>query len=503
MSSWQDLDPHAEYRRQAAQHFNAPPDTAPSTEPASAAPKIYRGPATPSSRPQTSPAPRTDRFTAGTTYTGRGAAPPPRIPTPPSRPTPPPQPPPVDHRPPAPTGFPVGSPAPGNAWHGEPQGLRNQGDSVAPSLAVQPFHVLWGLAALSLSASLILGFGWVLVAAGCGAAAYFTQARGTAWHPDLLAVLTRSEPASGTVRTPATPVVPLRPLSFLEMFTGAFRILGRNWPTLVGIPVAILVALAVVCGVASAVVMSVAVSSASLSTSLFESADATSALGGLFGVMIVLWLLFCALAFPADAALLALSVSATDKAVRGRPVRMKEVVREARSRILPVCRLTLVYYGIFILIDGSAMGVVLAAFAVGLPLALLLMALLFVGSFVVGIMFSLAPLVMIIEKRGVIDSLRRSMQLAKPAAGRLLGVHLIWAVCVTPVLSVPGLLAGFVLGPVGALLFFVIAFGALIAYVRVLQVLIYTDLRMRQERFDTELAADWARNTGGQPWVWP
>ncbi|MEW5808609.1 MAG: hypothetical protein AB1925_04070 [Actinomycetota bacterium] len=359
-----------------------------------------------------------------------------------------------------------------------------------------------GLTALTLLASLILGFGWVLVAAGCGAAAYFTQARRTAWHPDLVAVVTRTERTSDPGPTPTTPIVPLRPLSFPEMFVGAFRILGRNWPTLFGIPVAILVALAVVCAVASTIVVSIAVSSASLSTSLFES-DAATVFGGLFGVMIVLWLFLCALAFPADAALLALSVSATDKAVRGRPVRMTEVLREARSRIFPVCRLTLVYYGIFILVDGLAMGVVFAAFAVGLPLALLLMTLLFVGSFVVGIMFSLAPLVLIIERRGVTDSLRRSMQLAKPAAGRLLGVHLVWAVCVTPVLSIPGLLASFVLGPVGALLFFVIAFAALIAYVRVLQVLIYTDLRMRQERFDTELIADWARNTGGQPWGMP
>ncbi|MCG7592740.1 hypothetical protein [Mycobacterium sp. PSTR-4-N] len=367
-------------------------------------------------------------------------------------------------------------------------------------MAVQPFHVLWGLSALTLLASLILGFGWVLVAAGCAAAAYFTQARRTAWHPDLMAVLTRTERTSDPAPAPGTPVIPLRPLSFPEMFTGAFRILGRHWPTLVGIPVVILIAFAVVCAVASGIVMSIAVSSTSLSTSLFESADATDVFGGLFGVMLLLWLFLCALAFPADAALLALSVSATDKAVRGLPVRMKDVVREARSRVLPVCRLTLVYYGIFILVDGLAMGVVFAAFAVGLPLALLLMTVLFVGSFVVGIMFSLAPLVLIIERRGVMDSLRRSMQLAKPAAGRLLGVHLIWAVCVMPVLSIPGLLASFVLGPVGALLFFVIAFGALIAYVRVLQVLIYTDLRMRQERFDTELVADWARNTGGQPW---
>jgi hypothetical protein len=102
--------------------------------------------------------------------------------------------------------------------------------------------------------------------------------------------------------------------------------------------------------------------------------------------------------------------------------------------------------------------------------------------------------VLVVEGRGVFDSLKRSMQLTKSAWGRLLGVHLTWAVCVTPLLIVPWF-AYFALGIVGFILFFAVAFAALIAYVRTMQVLIYTDLRMRQESYQAELIADWTRNT--------
>jgi hypothetical protein len=86
------------------------------------------------------------------------------------------------------------------------------------------------------------------------------------------------------------------------------------------------------------------------------------------------------------------------------------------------------------------------------------------------------------------------MQLTKSAWGRLLGVHLLWAVCVTPLLIVPWF-SYLTLGIVGFIVFTAVAFAALIAYVRTLQVLIYTDLRMRQESYETELLADWTRNT--------
>src|SRR5690606_7943476 len=166
-------------------------------------------------------------------------------------------------------------PPPGQAWPDAP------GAAPRAGLNLQPSQVLWALAGLTLLASLVLGFGWVLVAAGCGAAAYYTQARRTPWHPDVAAVLARFGLAAPTgpapYQGPPQAVIPFRPLTFPEIFTGAFRVVARNWPTLVGIPIAILAALFIVFGVVSAIVMSIAVSATSAS-SFLDSADPATAL---------------------------------------------------------------------------------------------------------------------------------------------------------------------------------------------------------------------------------
>ncbi|MDN4521274.1 hypothetical protein QYF68_26130 [Mycolicibacterium austroafricanum] len=362
---------------------------------------------------------------------------------------------------------------------------------------------MWALTALLLIASLLLGFGWVLLATGCGAAAYFTQARSVAWPPDLgdlLAQLrlTEAAPPNTVPNVAPTAVIPFRPLTFHEIFGGAFRVMTRNWPTLVGIPTAILATFFVVFSLVMWIVGAVATASMSVSTSLFDSGDPATDLtrmfSGLMGLMIVLTLLFAIAALPADALLLGLSTIATGKAIRGEPVRVTSVLADAKGSMLAVCRLTLCYYGLFFVFGGIAMTLVFVATLVSMPLGILLMVAVFVASFGVGVLYSLAPIVLIVEKRGVIDAFKRSAQLAKPAAGRLLGIHLLWMVCVTAVLLIPGTLAGLVLGEVGAALLFAVAFGALIAYFRSLQMLIYTDLRIRQERFDIELASEWARN---------
>jgi len=205
-------------------------------------------------------------------------------------------------------------------------------------------------------------------------------------------------------------------------------------------------------------------------------------LSSLTFLMMAMWLMVIALAFPADALLVALSVLATQQAVSGRPVQMKTVFTEARKRMWAVCRITLVFYGISLAPDlvvialFSATG--FAVYASGLANAVLL-----VGSavvFVFWVLLSLSPIIMLVERHGVIESLRRSVSLARPAWGRLIGIHLLWAVCIIPLVLVT-ISLGF------NLLLFAPLGGCLLACFRVLQMLIYTDLRIRQEGYEHEL----------------
>lgn len=494
MTDGQRPDPHAEFRRQAAQHFKSAEPQVPRQR--SDPPKIFRGNAQPPAAESTTPIPLDNsRFTAGTTYTGRSAppgpaAPPqgdsrpphPRLPfDEPSQPPPPPPPRPPDAVPGPP---PLPSPTPATSGVG-----------------FQPFHALWGLTALLLIASLFLGIGWVLVAAGCGAAAYHTQARQLVWPSDIAALSGNTDRPAGSIERQSEPpvaVIALRPLTFPEIFVGAFRIMARNWPTLIGIPTVILVAFATVYGIAVSIVLWLAMSltSATLSGGTDPSSDLMGLFAGFVGLFLVIWVVAYIVALPADALLLGLTVIATDKAVRGRHVRMSEVLSAARGRMFAVCRLTVFYYGLFFVVEAIAVVVVMAMFSVAPPVALLFSIAAFAGSFVLGILFSLAPIVLVVENRGVVDSLKRAAQLAKPAAGRLFGIHSLWTACVIPLILIPGILTNFILGDVGAIVFFVLAIAGLIAYFRILQMLIYTDLRMRQEHFETELIADWSRNTG-------
>lgn len=344
----------------------------------------------------------------------------------------------------------------------------------------------------------LLGFGWILVAAGTAFGAYHLQSRNVGWPPDLDELLARARltvpaaaPAASTAQ-PVTPVIPFRPLTFPEIFGGSWRVMSRNWPTLIAIPTTIFLALVAAMLLFFGIAMSAA--TASLSTSMFESGNVNGLFTGMIALYIVFTLVVIAFALPADALLLGLSVIAADKAVRGHRVRLLDVLTAAKGRMRSVCGLTLCFYGIFFAVDAIAFAIVMAFFLLLPPLGFVALVAVFIASFAIGVLFSLAPIVLIVEGLGPLSSLKRAAQLSKPAAGRLFGIHALWAICVTPLLFAPGALVALILGPVGAVLVFALAFGALIAYFRVLQMLIYTDLRIRQEDFGTELHAEWSRN---------
>lgn len=278
-------------------------------------------------------------------------------------------------------------------------------------------------------------------------------------------------------------------MTFPEIFTGAFKVVSRNWPTLVGIPLVLLLAAGLAGCLLGFIMVQVILSSGD---SLFSAAG----FGSFMVLFVVFGLLIYAVSLPLDALLIALGVITTDKAVRGERIRMAEVFTLARQRMFAVTRLTLAYYSFFIVTDIVVDTIVIAAvmsssYAAGIFFYFVLLA----ANFVLGIMFSLAPIVLVIEHRGVVDSCKRSMQLVKSAWGRILAIHALWAVCVMPVIMLPSFAISFILGPIGMLLFMIIALSFMLAFTRTLQLLVYTDLRMRQEQYEHELIADWARNT--------
>ncbi|WP_102144556.1 hypothetical protein [Mycobacterium hubeiense] len=353
-------------------------------------------------------------------------------------------------------------------------------------------------------------FSWLLIAAVFAAAEWYTRTRRVSWPVDvqnLLAGMRLAEPTPAQPQTPGRPgadapitaVIPFRPLTIPDIFGGAFKVVARNWPTLVGIPVIILLGFVVYVVVVSFVLFTIF--SEALSPLLGGMFMTTLESGNLVLLTIVVMLVYMAvvtaLALPADALLIATSVIATDKAVRGEPVRVGEVFGAARAHMFPACRLTLVFYGICFAPDII---IGMALFTVGITGMLLVGLACVVGTFIIGILLSLSPIVLIVEKRGVSASLKRSMQLAKPAWGRLLGIHLLWAVSAT-VLMTMSWLPILVFGPLAFFVpvLYVVALPFMISYFRSLQMLIYTDLRIRQEAYDRELLADWTRNTGLAP----
>ncbi|WP_026356956.1 hypothetical protein [Mycobacterium sp. 141] len=374
---------------------------------------------------------------------------------------------------------------------------------------LQSFHVLAACAGIATVLMLLSlpGIDFLLLAVAFGVSAWYTHSHRVGWPDDVAELLARVRlSAPGAAAPPTsrasshgqpsvqpTPIVPLRAQTMPELLGGAFRIVARNWPTLVGIPLVILVACGLVAGLAMTLVSDLFMSATmSMSDSLFSGGSAGGLVASMIAMVVVMQAIAWALALPADAMLIGTTVTATDRAVRGAPVRLGEVFVAAWRQMFVLCRLTLTFYAIFLIPELLFFTVYIVTVGFG-PGILLLSLLLFGVSFAIGVLFSLAPIVLVVERRGVADSLKRSMQLAKPAAGRLIGIHLLWSACAAPLLFVVFFVSMFA-GVLGLLAMFV-GFPVLIAVFRTLQMLIYTDLRIRAENYDRELIADWTANS--------
>ncbi|MFD7667607.1 hypothetical protein [Streptomyces sp. NPDC059788] len=306
-------------------------------------------------------------------------------------------------------------------------------------------------------------------------------------------------------------VIPLRPLGVGEILDGAVSTMRAHWRTVLGISLVV----AVVSQAANTIVTGLWFRSAGDFSALENNPDATlseamdavgtslagSALTSLIGLLSTIVI----------TALLTIVVS---RAVLGRSVTAGEAWRDARGRLPRMLGLLLLLPLIISVVIGVGMtpGIIVAAVGPVGP-GVLLALLGGVGAGVVGIWlwvrFSLAAPALMLEKQGVIASMRRSVKLVRGSWWRVLGVQLLTYVLIAVVqmiVQIPATIIAVLLGGQGFTAWtngegstswtflIVLAVGAVITSTVTYPIsagvtaLLYMDQRIRREALDLELA---------------
>ena len=305
---------------------------------------------------------------------------------------------------------------------------------------------------------------------------------------------------------PQPGVIPLRPLGLGELLDGGITLVRRYPRPTLGLAAGVS---AVSTILSVLVLLSGRFPSVSGAGGAARALSARSSFGSTFtGVGRVLTGLVTGLAGLVLAGVIAAVVG---QAVLGLPLGLREAWARVRGRVGALLGLVLVTALLLAVIVGLGVGVAAAAIAVGgglgavigVPVALAATALavyLYVG-------FSLAPTVLVLERAGIRESLRRSRVLVRRSWWRLFGILLLTAVITATVAAVVQL----PLAAIGALISFtggrsVLALlvatqiGAGLAQVLVapfaagIRGLLYVDQRMRKEGLDLTLQA---RAAGG------
>ncbi|MDT0267822.1 hypothetical protein RM844_16180 [Streptomyces sp. DSM 44915] len=306
---------------------------------------------------------------------------------------------------------------------------------------------------------------------------------------------------------PAAPkpgVVPLRPLTLGELFDGAVSTARAHWRTVLVISLGIAIVTQVVATIAMRLWLSDSEGLAALENNpdptdeeLAQALGDFAAFGSVTGVVTLLGSVLAT-------AMLTIVVS---RAVLGRPVTLGETWEDSRSRLLRLL-------GVVTLVP------LLAVLAVALPGLLLglggsggLAALGIIGGLVLAVWLyvrlSLAAPALMLERQGVIASLRRSAKLVEGAWWRVFGIQVLMLLLVLvvssviefPVAAIAGLIDG---GGTDALTggmsdltwtyLILTGIGAVIAATITLPIsagvtaLLYIDQRIRREALDLELA---------------
>ncbi|EME99239.1 integral membrane protein [Streptomyces mobaraensis NBRC 13819 = DSM 40847] len=305
-------------------------------------------------------------------------------------------------------------------------------------------------------------------------------------------------------------MVPLRPLGLGEILQGSFRTLSRYWRTV--LPVSFGIAL-----VTQAVTPVVTGLWLKDSPALDDARDDISAREALDLLKDGLAALGLTTAAGLVGSILASSILTVvvSRAVLGRPVSAAEAWRDARPQLARMagllCLIPLLLFGA--LAVGTAPGLLL--FAAGAESAGIALAL--VGSLAglvamtwLWIRYSLAAPALMLEKQGVIESMRRSAKLVRGVWWRILGAQMVTVLVISAIamvvqipVSVIELIAtgdldsdtsttwpALIINGVGA----VISSTVALPFMAGVTALLYTDQRIRRESLDVELIR--ATNSG-------
>lgn len=278
---------------------------------------------------------------------------------------------------------------------------------------------------------------------------------------------------------PKPGVVPLRPLGLTEILDGAFSYIRRSPAVVLGI--AALVAVA-----SNVVQLLINLSVLGGATAQLEAADANATPGEVFGALGALLggslvAIIVALIFQTIGT--GLLTIVMGRAVLGEDVSGREAWQRGRSLLLPLIGLVLLTSVLWL--GGTVFFIVPGVFLY--------------------VVWSLAPAALMLERRGVIDSMRRSWRLVMGSWWRIFGILLLASIiagAVGQLILAPFTVAGFAIDgfasqpgeglPLATLL--LTALGGIIATTITLPfsagviALLYVDQRMRREAFDLELA---------------
>lgn len=362
-------------------------------------------------------------------------------------------------------------------------GSVNERDGVRFDL--RPYHAMAGLACLWTVPAVLTwpGIDFWVIAALYVLAAWYTRARRICWPADVEEVLARhgwALPRLVPGAVGGNPPIPFRPMTIPELYSGAVKIVLRNWPTLVGVPAVIhfgfTVALAAIVYAVGCVMGSPQI------VDLLLDGNGHLRLAAV-ALIVAIFLAYGAVLFPGDGLLIGLGARAADKAVRGERIRFDEVFWQAAERKQAVGRLLVAYY---LIVAGTLLIQIIAVLTSFYTALLPVVVVCGFGSVLVGILLSMAPVVLVLEQRGVADSFRRSIELCRPAVCRVLAINLVWIAALVPVVMLCRVTWAVA----------VIASPIVCGVVRCVQMLAYADLRMRQDDYGRQLRTDWVRNMG-------
>ncbi|MET8102019.1 hypothetical protein ABZV29_37150 [Streptomyces sp. NPDC005236] len=306
-------------------------------------------------------------------------------------------------------------------------------------------------------------------------------------------------------------VIPLRPLGVGEILDGAVSTMRSYWRTVLGISLTVAVVTQVAVILLQGFVLDDSADTEALNDPSATVGELTRAMGSTLlssGLVLLVTLLGTIVAT-------ALLTSVTSRAVIGKPVTTSEAWRDARPQLAKLFGLTLLLPLIAVAIMGAGALPGLLAMAAGSHDGGIALAVL--GAFAAGfvalwlmIRFSLASPALMLEKQGILKSMRRSAKLVRGSWWRVFGIQLLATIIANIVASIIVIpfavlaaalsgdgFAGFLDssgGNLGWTFLIVSGIGSVIGSMITfpitagVTVLLYIDRRIRREALDLDLA---------------